>query len=214
MYNVLLDLTGKRFGRWTVLKRYTKLGYTPIRWECLCDCGNKKIVQGCNIKAGKSTSCGCLQAEIMSKRAKHGCSRNGKTPEYRTWKAMHTRCYNKKQISYSRYGGRGITICDRWSDFKNFLEDMGVKPNGTSIERIDNNKGYCPENCKWATDEEQRSNKSGSRYFKIDDTVLNLKGWSLLCGIPSDILHGRVYSQGLSMKEAINKPYSPRRKSK
>lgn len=157
-----VDLTGKKFSRWTILKKIGVSNCGTYEYECLCTCGKTKVVTGRNITNGKSKSCGCLHHELLSKLS----YRHGKygIPEHKTWIQMKGRCYNKKNKCYKHYGGRGIFMCDSWKNsFEEFYSDMGKKPlPELSIERIDNDKGYCKSNCKWATSIEQANNKRTS----------------------------------------------------
>lgn len=162
------DMSGQRFGRLVVLAVVNKVG-SKARLHCRCDCGKEKMVLPSNVRKGHTTSCGCLSAELSKVRAyelgksmeRHGMSR---TQTYNSWRMAKARCSKAVNKNYALYGGRGITMCDRWfNSFDLFLADMGEKPVGFSIERLDNNKGYEPGNCVWATQETQcqnmRSNK-------------------------------------------------------
>lgn len=158
-----IDLTGKKFGRLTVIKRTENQGKI-VMWECVCDCGNIRTVQGCGLKSGNSKSCGCLQREIVTEaNTTHGETVGGKkTSEYSTWQDILDRCNNPNNPWYHNYGGRGIKVCDRWLDFNVFLEDMGRNPGeGYEIDRIDNDKGYSKNNCRWILRKYNNYNKRG-----------------------------------------------------
>lgn len=157
----LLDLTGQRFGMLTVVCRASdvpKMGGKILpRWECLCDCGRRKIVRGASLRYGKTKSCGCSHYAVITKHGHNGTK--GKTRTYHSWDAMIQRCTNPKAGKWPYYGARGIKVCKRWREYKNFLSDMGECPPGLTIERINNDGNYEPKNCKWATMAEQSMNK-------------------------------------------------------
>ena len=140
-----IDLTGQKFGRLLVIAQASRGACGQIRWVCLCDCGTETIVLGGSLRWGDTKSCGCWHREAMATKAtKHG--RSG-SPEYRSWSMMLNRCRNPKNKDFARYGGRGIAVCERWQDFELFLADMGPRPSkGHSIERVDGDEGYGPDN--------------------------------------------------------------------
>jgi hypothetical protein len=161
-----VDLTGKRFGRLTVLSYQGRPKPSFHVWQCGCDCGNETVIEGSRLKSGKAKSCGCLRRELSAaRRLRHGRT---DTAEHNTWIGMKGRCYNPANPKFYRYGGRGITVCERWRDnFENFAADMGPRPSPLhSIDRIDNDRGYEPGNCRWATQLEQQRNRGGKRRWK------------------------------------------------
>jgi hypothetical protein len=160
----MIDLTGKRFGRW-VVQRLASSPNPGAHWLCLCDCGTSRVVDGHGLRRGRSESCGCLFSYLKSFRmTRHGHTNNDKqTTEYTIWRGMIRRCLDPNSTPYSWYGGRGITVCDRWKIFDNFLADMGFRPNGKTLERVNNDGNYEPGNVVWATRKEQAQNRRTRR---------------------------------------------------
>lgn len=158
------SLIGRRFGRLLVTRAGPDivLPSTSVpTWECVCDCGSAKIVRVNRLRSGETTSCGCYQKEQAAKlNLWHGHKRRHKSsPTHNSWRAMIARCVNPRNRGYVNYGGRGINVCLRWRhSFANFLADMGERPKGTTLDRRDNDKGYAPENCRWATPVQQANN--------------------------------------------------------
>lgn len=153
----ILDLTGLRFGRLTVLRRHSLLRGRVV-WLCLCDCGREHPAASQNLVRGSTKSCGCYRRETSAaKVTTHGQTRS---PTFNSWMSMRQRCTNPSDPAWKYYGGRGIKVCARWGSFANFLADMGERPAGKSLDRWPDNDGnYTPGNCRWATATEQRHNQ-------------------------------------------------------
>jgi hypothetical protein len=159
------NILGNKYGRLTVIEFDRLVKYKGVFWKCKCDCGTVKIIRSGDLISGNTTSCGCYLKEIIGKSTiTHGqtCgkSQNEYPRVFKIWRGMIKRCYTESSNSYKNYGGRGITVCDRWkTSFSNFYEDMGDPPKDYSIERLDVNGNYCPENCKWIPNNDQSKNK-------------------------------------------------------
>ena len=167
-----IDLLGKTFGRLTVTaplpSRKTKGGTTRALWECRCKCGNIVSVQSVHLVGNHTVSCGCFSKDVARinrlGEAKHGHSRLGKvSPTYRSWRAMVGRCTNSNHKDWPKYGAKGIEVSESWLDFEQFLTDMGERPKGTSLDRIDNRFGYHKANCRWATPAQQSQNQTTTK---------------------------------------------------
>lgn len=199
-----LDLRGQTFGRLTVLEKMPTNKRTS-KWRCICACGAAVIASGVVLKAGRKQSCGCLVKERMRAQGSHNhCRAGAETPTWRSWKSMHDRC-RPTHKSHAYYYDKGIAVCKRWQKFKNFLVDMGERPVGTTLERTNNNKGYTPSNCVWATQSEQQSNKTTTRRYTFEGETKTLTAWSrdARCKVPYNTLHKRVRVYGFPFIESM-----------
>lgn len=199
-------MNGMRYGRLLVLCAAGHNG-RALQWLCLCDCGRKTYVRGADMRQGKHLSCGCLQSERAS--AANGKHRGCSTKIYFVWGSMIGRCHNPKNKSYPRYGGRGITVCDRWrNSFEAFRHDMGARPSDQhSIERKDNSLGYDPSNCCWATTTQQSNNRRNVKRYQYggrDGTARDMSQWF---NVPFKILRNRLGSLKWPIERAISQPY-------
>lgn len=185
------DITGRRFNRLVVIKVVGKYyhpngaGYALL-WRCQCDCGQLTDVATRNMVSGKTKSCGCHnRARITT----HGLAASR---VYKTWTAMIARCHNSSHPSYCNYGERGITVCDKWRKFIEFYKDMGDHPSGRSLERVDNSKGYSPDNCIWATRAQQSVNKRSTRLIEFQGKKLAISEWSTITGLKRGTIEMRI----------------------
>lgn len=179
------DLSGRSFSRLTVIREFDR-AKGRRQWECRCECGNFVIVGHRALKSGSTCSCGCLRREVSAKRmTSHGCAIRGrKSRLYKTWGGMIARCQIETATGYQNYGGRGISVCERWRVFENFASDMGDPPDATfTIERIDNNGNYEPGNCRWATRLEQGENKRNNRIIEHNGKKMTVTNWARCLGI-------------------------------
>jgi len=173
-------------------------------WLFNCSCGNNPVIRISSYKRGDSRSCGCLRDELSTM---HGYRKKGKlNPTYSTWRAIKTRCNNPNYIDSHLYLSRNITVCDRWLKFENFLADMGDKPEGTSIDRIDNEKGYYKENCRWATPSMQSDNRRCVKKISFNNQEKTVLQWSKEIGIKRSTLYRRIFVDNWSIEKAFNTP--------
>jgi hypothetical protein len=202
------DLTGKRFGRLVVLasEGYHEKSHS-VQWKCRCDCGKEKIVLGGNLKTGKTVSCGCYSSEQKSLRSwKHGIGNENRL--FRIWAGIKQRCYNPNVRNYKRYGARGITMCDEWLDsfltFQKWALENGYSDN-LSIDRIDNNGNYCPENCRWTSTKKQNNNRGTTVFITYKGETHSVAEWSEITGIHASTLAQRKRN-GWSDVECLEVP--------
>jgi len=192
----IVDLIDKTFYRLTVIKRINNNTKKHAMWLCRCKCGNYTTVQSDNLKSGHTKSCGCLNKENIYK---HGYTN---TDIHNIWKEMIQRCTNSNHKSYKNYGGRGICICKAWLKFENFLKDMGEKPDGLTLDRIDNNGDYCKENCRWATRQQQNTNYRRNRMITINNQTKCITEWCDIFGLNRQTVYGRL-RRGCSIQETF-----------
>lgn len=196
------DLTGMVFDRLSVI------GYVNIegarKWACKCECGNFTAKYSSHLLNGSTRSCGCLFLEVITK---HGHETGRKqSGTYATWRNMIRRCSDPKILHYENYGGRGITVCDRWVKFENFLEDMGERPVGMTIERIDNNGNYEPRNCRWATKKEQGRNKRNNKILTFMGQSMTATDWAEKIGVEPRIVLSRLNTYKWSVEKTLTTP--------
>lgn len=207
-----VNLLHRKYGRLTAIGiAGCKNGKANWLWRC--DCGAYKIIRGVSVTSGDSRSCGCLQRELtIERQLRHGEAVGDGTPTYRSWFSMKQRCYNPANIGYHNYGGRGIAVCERWlHSFENFYADMGQRPSlDYSIERMNNNKGYSPDNCKWATRTEQQRNRRYNRLLTLHGTTMCLAEWTELLGLSEGLLFNRLRG-GWSDERALTTPVRSQR---
>lgn len=198
-----VDITGQKFGRLTAVKLASRNKHNKECWLFKCDCGKEKTIEKSMVRTGHSKSCGCLALEIRKIVATtHG---KNNTREHRIWLGIKKRCLNKKHTTYQNYGARGIKICDRWlNSFENFLLDMGNCPSNThSIDRIDNNGNYEPNNCRWATRKEQNNNNRRNRLFQYEGSQYTLSQLCEKLNVKYHLIYDRLYVLNWTLEEAI-----------
>lgn len=207
----MTDLTGQRFGRLVAESEAERKG-RGRRWVCRCDCGRTATSPQRNLTSGKTKSCGCLHRERAGDQAKkmgtanrrHGLSG---MPEHNALHAMWQRCTNPNSPNYPHYGGRGIGVCDRWQSFEAFLADMGPRPGrGYSLDRIDPEQGYEPENCRWADDRTQQRNRREHRMVTYKGEAKCVGEWAEEVGLTVSQLWTRLFLHGWSVERAMTAP--------
>lgn len=200
--NRFIDRSGNIFGKLTVLY-YAGSRKGRKMWMCGCQCGSAKVVDGSHLVRGNIRSCGCLQTSHQASRSNHGLSG---TSEYAAWNEMLRRCSNPSHISWPNYGGRGITVCERWKDFRNFIADIGAKPSRRhSLDRINNNGNYEPGNCRWATVIQQHNNTRTNKRFECNGETRTVAEWSQETGVKYSTIRERL-KRGWPVFLAISHP--------
>lgn len=207
------DLTGMKFGRLTVISRakdiISESGYKTAMWNCVCDCGNTKVVRGKCLTGGVTKSCGCYAKEAVSARkTKHG---DAGTRLYAIWDSMRQRCYNNNNHAYHNYGGRGISVCDEWDDYQAFKDwalksgyDINACRGACTIDRVDVNRNYSPDNCRWVDMRAQSNNRRKTIFINCFGESHSLKDWASITGIKYETLWAR-YNRGKSPEEILSK---------
>lgn len=201
---VIKNLIGERYGYLEVIERSSNTKAGKARWKCVCDCGNETIVASSDLISGHTQSCGCKKYE--SKNRVHGMT---KTDIHKKWSSMLQRCYDKNHKSYLRYGAFGVKVCDEWrNDFISFMNwsySNGYKES-LSLDRIDNSKGYSPDNCRWVEWREQANNRTSNRLISYKGKTQPIKKWCEELGLSYLFIYQRMHRGGLTFEEAITKP--------
>lgn len=205
----VIEMSGQKFGKLTVTWQHGFSQNGEAQWDCVCECGNEAVVTGSALRKGRTQSCGCQRALAVRmngrRNATHGHTKAGVpiSRTYNTWKSMLSRCEYKRSTSYKYYGAKGVTVCERWKSFQNFLDDMGERPEGMSLDRKDSLLGYSPENCKWSTDLEQQNNKSSNILIEAFGKTQTIAQWSRETGIHKATI-GRRFFAGKSPEFAVS----------
>lgn len=204
--STLIDITGNKYGMLTVIRRVENAPKGVARWECRCDCGNIVIVRGGNLKNGAVKSCGCLKGIANKKRSKHNMTG---TRLYQIWINIKSRCYRKKNPFYKDYGARGIKMCAEWRDsFESFAEwalSNGYQDDLT-IERINNDLDYRPNNCKWIGIGDQANNRRSNIKITYKNETHNLSEWCKIYGVNYDLVYNRIHNKHWDFERAMFEP--------
>lgn len=202
-----VDMTGKRFGRYTVIKRVENDKHGNAVWLCRCDCGNEKNVVGRSLRSGVVVSCGCYHKDDI--RVRETTHNESKTRLFHIWQKMKSRCYNAKNKFYSYYGGRGISVCDEWKDdysaFSAWSKSNGYDDTLT-IDRIDHDGNYCPQNCRWVSRKVQQNNTRYTHLFTINGETHSIAEWCRIYNVPHERVRQRVVNKGWDILDALTVP--------
>lgn len=194
MAHKAIDMVGMKIGRLTAISRAENTKQNKAQWLCKCDCGNTVVVSRRHLKDYSTVSCGCYRSDLAKEQhTTHGMK---STRLYRIWSGMKDRCCNPKSKYWNRYGGRGITVCDEWKNFfENFMEWSFTNgyTDDLTIDRIDNSKGYYPDNCKWATMKEQENNRGNNHLIEYKGETHTISEWSEITGIDQRLISQRLY---------------------
>lgn len=203
-----IDITGQKFNMLTAIRRVENYRPTGNYWLCRCDCGNECVVKKYDLIHLRQVSCNCYQKKIA--RENHVKHDGRYTKLYPIWSSMKQRCQNQNSKAYYNYGARGITVCPEWEKFENFekwARTTGYNEDADNgeytLDRIDNNKGYSPENCRWATRKEQNNNRRGVYQITLNGETHSIAEWSRITGICAETIKGRLFKQNLSVEEAL-----------
>ena len=195
------DLTNQVFGRLTVLHRNGSRNGRAV-WRCRCECGKEVYVMSKRLLGGNTQSCGCYRTDLHSQRATTHGHTNSST--YLSWRAMLQRATNPNHVAADRYQGRGITVDEKWLTFEGFLEDMGERPEGKTLDRKDNSKGYCKDNCRWATRKEQQANRRTSILIEFEGKIYTVPEMSKILGLSMNIIR-RAVAEGRPVDRTLRK---------
>ena len=197
----IVDITGNKYNRLTVISfSHSNKG---TFWNVKCDCGNELKVNGAMLKNGHTKSCGCYRKEkLVNRTTKHKLCN---TPTYTTWDSMIQRCSNKHNQNYHRYGERGIKVCDKWLKFECFIEEMGLRPPSFTLDRIDNNKGYYKENCRWVNQKMQANNTSKNVNITYNGETHTVSEWAEKLNISRSTLNNRLFRSKWTIEKSLTR---------
>lgn len=213
---VAYDLKGQTFGRLKVIRSYGLDKHNRKLWACECECGNTVVVNSSHLVSGHTKSCGCLQKDLVIKNnTTHGGTHDRL---YVVWRNIKRRCENPKDNSYRFYGGKGVKVCNEWQDYSNFRKwaiqsgyDKNAKIYDCTIDRIDSEKDYSPDNCRWISIAEQQSNRKDTHHVELNGETYTFVQLSSICGIPAKILNQRIIHYKWPIEKAMNVPYKKRK---